>query len=182
MTTAPHPTITELLDLGGSSAIVTGGSMGIGRGIVERLHEAGAAILIADIDLDAATGLSEQLNEVRAGSAGATAADVGRRADVEEMVTAAVDAFGGLDILVNNAGIYPFSPFLDMDGELFERVMRVNLFSVFWAMQAAARQMISQGRGGRIINVSSIDALHPSMVGLATTTPPSTACGASPRT
>ena len=165
--TLTKPTIAELVDLTGKTAIVTGGSMGIGCGIVERLHEAGAQVLIADIDLDAGIGLAERLNTVRSGSAFAVQTDVSRRADIDAMVTAAVERFGGLDILVNNAGIYPFAPFLEMDPELFERVLRVNLFSVFAAMQAAAKQMIAQGRGGKIINVSSIDALHPSMVGLA---------------
>jgi 2-deoxy-D-gluconate 3-dehydrogenase len=82
-------------------------------------------------------------------------------------VSATVECFGALDILVNNAGIYPFAPFLDRDADLFEHVLRVNLISVFTSMQVAARQMIAQGHGGKIINVSSIDALHPSMVGLA---------------
>jgi 2-deoxy-D-gluconate 3-dehydrogenase len=166
-TTLTTPSIAELMDLSGKSAIVTGGSMGIGSGIVERLHEAGAAVLIADIDLDAGEELAERLNSARAGSAFALQTDVSSRADVEAMIAAAVDRFGGLDILVNNAGIYPFAPFLEMDPELFEHVLRVNLFSVFTTMQVAAKQMIAQGRGGKIINVSSIDALHPSMIGLA---------------
>lgn len=141
--------------------------MGIGRGIVERLHEAGAAVVIADLDLDTGIEVAEQLNGARPGSAFAIQTDVSHRAEVEAMVTAAVERFGGLDILVNNAGIYPFSPFMESDAELFEHVLQVNLVAVFIAMQAAARQMIAQGRGGRIINVSSIDALHPSMTGLA---------------
>jgi 2-deoxy-D-gluconate 3-dehydrogenase len=166
-TTLTKPTIAELVDLSGKTAIDNGGSMGIGCGIVERLHEAGAHVLIADLDLDTGIALAERLNTERPGSAFAVQTDVSRRADIDAMVAAAVERFGGLDILVNNAGIYPFAPFLDMDPELFEHVLRVNLFSVFAAMQAAAKQMIAQGRGGKIINVSSIDALHPSMVGLA---------------
>ena len=141
--------------------------MGIGAGIVERLHEAGAAVVIADLDLDAGLELADRLNAGRSGSAFGMQTDVSRRADTDAMVSAAVERFGGLDILVNNAGIYPFAPFLEMDPELFEHVLRVNLFGVFSAMQAAAKQMIAQGRGGKIINVSSIDSLHPSMVGLA---------------
>ena len=166
-TTLNQPSIAELLDLSGRTAIVTGGSMGIGAGIVERLHEAGAAVVIADLDLDTGLELTDRLNASRSGSAFAVQTDVSRRADTDAMVSAAVERFGGLDILVNNAGIYPFAPFLEMDAELFEHVLRVNLFGVFTAMQAAAKQMIAQGRGGKIINVSSIDALHPSMVGLA---------------
>jgi len=166
-TTLTTPSIAELIDLGGKTAIVTGGSMGIGLGIVERLHEAGANVVIADLDLDDGVALAEQLNSQRLGSALAVQTDVSRQADVDAMIAAAVDRFGSLEILVNNAGIYPFAPFLEMDPALFERVLRVNLFAVFATMQAAARQMIAQGRGGKIINVSSIDALHPSMVGLA---------------
>ncbi len=166
-TTLTHPSIAELLDLTGKSAIVTGGSMGIGRGIVERLHEAGARLIIADIDLETGTELAERLQRERPGSALAVQTDVSRQTDIEAMIAAAVEHFGGLDILVNNAGIYPFAPFLEMDPALFERVLRVNLFSVFATMQAAAKQMIAQGHGGKIINVSSIDALHPSMIGLA---------------
>jgi len=167
--TAPltSPTITELLSLENKTAIVTGGSMGIGRGIVERLHEAGAAVLIADIDLDTGAEFSEQLNTDRPNSALAIKTDVSRRTDTDAMIATAVESFGSLDILVNNAGIYPFAPFLEMDPELFERVLQVNLLSVFNAMQAAAKQMIAQGRGGKIINISSIDALHPSMIGLS---------------
>jgi 2-deoxy-D-gluconate 3-dehydrogenase len=161
------PSLVELIDLSGKTAIVTGGSMGIGRGIVERLHEAGAAVVIADLDLDAGASVAESLNALRPTSVVAVQTDVSLRADVDAMVATAADRFGGLDILVNNAGIYPFAPFLEIDGELFEHVLRVNLFGVFSAMQAAAKQMISQGRGGKIVNVSSIDALHPSMTGLA---------------
>jgi 2-dehydro-3-deoxy-D-gluconate 5-dehydrogenase len=166
-TTVAKPTLAELVDLSGKTAIVTGGAMGIGCGIVERLHEAGAAVLIADLDLDTGVTVADRLNAARPGSALTVQTDVSRRADVDAMVAAAVDRFGGLDILVNNAGIYPFAPFLEMDAELFDHVLRVNLLSVFLAMQAAARQMIAQGRGGKIINVSSIDAVHPSMAGLA---------------
>ena len=72
-----------------------------------------------------------------------------------------------IDLTVNNAGIYPFCSFLDMDLAMFERVIHVNLVGASLAMKAAARQMIAQGHGGKIINVTSIDALHPSMVGLA---------------
>jgi 2-deoxy-D-gluconate 3-dehydrogenase len=166
-TTHTKPTIAELVDLTGKTAIVTGGSMGIGRGIAERLHEAGARVLIADLDLEDGNLLAERLDGERPGSACAVQTDVSRRADVEAMIATAVERFGGLDILVNNAGIYPFAPFLEMDPDLFEHVLRVNLFGVFTAMQVAAKQMIAQGHGGKIINVSSIDALHPSMVGLA---------------
>jgi 2-dehydro-3-deoxy-D-gluconate 5-dehydrogenase len=163
----PKPSVAEMIDLSGKSAIVTGGAMGIGRGIAQRLHEAGASVLIADLDGAEARAFADALTDMRAGSAVALQTDVGVGVDVEAMVRAAVTSFGGLDILVNNAGVYPFVPFLDMDEQGFERVLRINLVGPFLAMQAAARQMIAQGRGGKIINVTSIDALHPSMTGLA---------------
>jgi len=154
-------TLSELIDLSEKTAIVTGAAMGIGRGIAERLHEAGAQLVVADLDGSEVGKVADHLNADRSQT------DVSNPSDARIMVNAAVRQFGGLDILVNNAGIYPFCNFLEMDTVLFEHVLRVNLIGAFTAMQAAARQMIKQGRGGKIINVTSIDALHPSMVGLA---------------
>jgi 2-dehydro-3-deoxy-D-gluconate 5-dehydrogenase len=156
-----------LIDLTGRSAIVTGGSMGIGLGIVRRLHEAGASVLVADLDLAAAERETEALRTVRAGSALAVRSDVSDPESVQRMVGAAVESFGGLDILVNNAGIYPMLPMSDLDLETFRHVIDVNLTGLFLCTKAASARMIAQGRGGRIVNITSIDALHPSMVGLA---------------
>ena len=166
-TALTQPSLAELVDLSGKTAIVTGGAMGIGCGIVERLHEAGAAVVIADLDLDTGASVAERLNAGRANSALAMQTDVSRRADVDAMVAACVESFGGVDILVNNAGIYPMLPMSDLDVETFRRVIDVNLTGLFICTKAASARMIAQGRGGRIVNVTSIDALHPSMVGLA---------------
>jgi 2-deoxy-D-gluconate 3-dehydrogenase len=87
--------------------------------------------------------------------------------DVERMVRAAVGAYGALDIWVNNAGIYPPRPVLEMSEAEWDRVVDVNLRGTFLCSQAAARQMVAQGKGGVILNIASIDAVHPSMVGLA---------------
>jgi len=165
--TVPAPALAQLIDLSGKVAVVTGAAMGIGLAIASRLHEAGATVVLADLDAAAATDAAATLDHQRAGSATAVRADISVATDVDAMITTAVDTFGAIDILVNNAGIYPFAPFLELDPALFERVLRINLVGAFTAMQAAARQMIAQGRGGRIINVTSIDALHPSMAGLA---------------
>ncbi len=83
------------------------------------------------------------------------------------MVRTAVESFGGIDILVNNAGIYPMVPLADLEAAMFRRVLEVNLTGLFLCTRAVSALMIEQGRGGRIVDVTSIDALHPSMVGLA---------------
>jgi 2-deoxy-D-gluconate 3-dehydrogenase len=157
----------ELIDLTGRSAIVTGGAMGIGLGIARRLHEAGASILVADLDLAASEHATEALRAVRANSALAVRCDVSDPESVEGMVHTAVESFGGVDILVNNAGIFPMLLLEDLDVETFRRVIDVNLTGLFLCTKAVSARMIAQGRGGRIVNVTSIDALHPSMVGLA---------------
>ncbi len=145
------------MDLSGKVALVTGGSRGIGRAICLRLARAGAAVAVNHHGTDA-EGVVEAI-EGGGGRAVAMRADVARKDEVETMVRATVDAFGGLDILVNNAGICPFHNFLDMPEDLWDRVQAVNLKGAFLCSQAAARVMVEQGRGGRIISISSISAL-----------------------
>ncbi|MDE1925329.1 MAG: SDR family oxidoreductase, partial [Patescibacteria group bacterium] len=98
----------------------------------------------------------------------AVAADMSNAAEVESMAQFAVTTFGGIDILVNDAGIYPNVPVMQMSEKEFDKIIAINLKGVFLATKAAAARMILQGRGGKIINITSIDAIHPSMVGLAT--------------
>ena len=155
----------EIINLSGKAAIVTGGAKGIGQGIAYRLAEAGAKVLIADMDEAAALATAQELAG-KGWAAEAIKTDVSDEEQVIAMVAACRDKFGSLDILVNNAGIYPPAPVAQMSEEQFEKVMHVNLRSVFLATKHAAEVMKGQG-GGRIINITSIDALHPSMVGLA---------------
>lgn len=157
--------LQELTNLTGKVAIVTGGAKGIGLGICYRLAEAGASVLIADLDDQAATVAAHDLSE-KGWSAKATRTDVSDEDDVRHMIDSCLKAFGRLDILVNNAGIYPPAPIASMSKADFERVMHTNLRSVFLATKYAADAMKRQD-GGKIINITSIDALHPSMVGLA---------------
>lgn len=157
----------ELLNLANKTAAVTGGAMGIGKGIVSRLHEAGASVVIADVDDAAAKATADEFNTKRPNSALAVHVDVSSPDDVNKMVQAAVSSFGGVDILVNNAGIYPAKSLHDMADDDFKRVLDINLHGAFLCTKYVSEQMISQGRGGKIINITSIDALHPSMVGLA---------------
>lgn len=157
--------LQELLDLRGKVAIVTGGAKGIGYGITYRLAEAGAKVLIADTDGETAEKAANEIRE-KGWTAEAITTDVSSEEDVKQMITACQDQFGSVDILVNNAGIYPPAPVSQMTEEQFERVMHVNLRSVFLTTKYAA-EVMKQQPGGKIINITSIDALHPSMVGLA---------------
>jgi 2-dehydro-3-deoxy-D-gluconate 5-dehydrogenase len=153
-------------DLTGINAVVTGGAMGIGLGIVECFLEAGANVLIADLDEQAARAAAEKL--VRGpGKAAWIAVDVAAEGAGQRMVDECVGQFGSLDVFVNNAGIYPMVPALEMTPEMFDSVYRVNLKGLVFCSQAAALRMIEQGSAGRIVNIGSIDSFHPSAVGLS---------------
>jgi 2-deoxy-D-gluconate 3-dehydrogenase len=158
--------IAQLMNLSGKVAIVTGGAMGIGFGIASRLSEAGASVVIADMNFAAAEASAAALL-AKGRNASAVETDVSDAAQVERMVETAVARYGGVDILVNNAGIYPQAPAMGMETETFEKILAVNLKGAFLCCKAAAAHMITQGRGGKIINITSIDALHPSSIGLA---------------
>ncbi|HEX2903933.1 MAG TPA: SDR family NAD(P)-dependent oxidoreductase [Jatrophihabitans sp.] len=158
--------IAELVDLSGQVALVTGAGMGIGAGIAARLADAGATVLVADLDAAAARSTADEL-VARGGHAEPMQVDVSDEPQVVAAIDAAVTGYGGLHILVNNAGIYPAMPIAQLTVELFDHVLAVNLRGVFLATKHAAEQMKKQQAGGRIVNVTSIDALHPSMVGLA---------------
>jgi 2-dehydro-3-deoxy-D-gluconate 5-dehydrogenase len=157
--------ITGLFDLSGKSAVVTGGAMGIGFGIARRLAEARARVIIVDVNLEAAETSAARLSEA-GWAVQAVQGDVRSATDIAAMVRSVVERHGGLDIWVNNAGVYPACPIVDLAEEVWDRVLSINLKGTFLCSQAAARQMIAQGRGGVIINIASIDAVHPSFVGL----------------
>jgi len=156
----------QLLDLTGKRAIVTGGAVGIGFGISYRLADAGASVLIADVSAEHLATAKEQLAD-KGWKVSYAQIDVSSPEAVDQMVAQATSELGGVDILVNNAGIYPTQLVMNMTPADFDKVLAVNLKGVFLATRAAAKQMIAQGQGGRIINVTSIDALHPSSAGLA---------------
>jgi len=157
--------IGELLNLSGKSAIVTGGAKGIGYGIAYRLAEAGAKVLVADLDEETAQKTAQEFVD-KGWTAEAFKVDVSDEQAVRSMIDTCKEKFGSIDILVNNAGIYPSEPVSQMSADDFEKVMHVNLRSVFLTTKYVAEVMKQQG-GGKIINISSIDAVHPSMVGLA---------------
>lgn len=140
--------------LNGKVAVVTGAAHGIGGAIADRLAGEGAKVLVADIDAEAAAARCRAI-ETAGGVAVSLAVDVKQREETAAMVARAVGEWGRLDILVSNAGITDRQPFLEMDDELWERVIGTNLYGAFTGGQAAARQMVSQGGGGRIVNVAS---------------------------
>jgi glucose 1-dehydrogenase len=137
-------------------AIVTGGNSGIGKAIVLELAKHGARTIIDYIvDPEATKALERQISQ-SGGQALGVEADVSKLAGLHKLVDAAVSAFGRADIMVNNAGIQTHTSVLDTSEEQYERVMATNLKSAFFGTQIAARQMIKQGGGGCIINISSV--------------------------
>jgi 2-dehydro-3-deoxy-D-gluconate 5-dehydrogenase len=158
-------TNTNLLDLSGKTAIVTG-AVGIGFGIAYRLAEAGANVVIASILEEETKEAVEKLTS-KGWKATAIKTDVSKEEDVHTLIEKTISEYGSVDILVNNAGIYPSIPVSQMTLADFEKVLSVNLNGVFLCTKYVSEQMIKQGNGGKIINVTSIDALHPSSIGLA---------------
>lgn len=156
----------KLLDLTGKTAIVTGGAAGIGYGITYRLAEAGANVMIAARTIEASNKTVSELTD-KGWSVKAMQVDVSVETDVQALIAETVSTFGSLDILVNNAGIFPMNPLATMSLADFQNVMKTNMVGVFLTTKYASEHMKKQGKGGKIINVTSIDALHPSMVGLA---------------
>lgn len=164
--------INKLLDLTGKTAIVTG-AVGIGYGIAYRLAEAGASVILASRNEAEAFDSAKKLSEKGFRATG-VACDVSSEEDVKRMVAKTIETYGSVDILVNNAGIYPSIPVMQMQLSDFEKVLAVNLKGVFLTTKYVSEQMIRQGKavpagrqGGKIINITSVDALHPSSVGLA---------------
>jgi glucose 1-dehydrogenase len=137
-------------------AIVTGGNSGIGQAIVLELARHGAKIVIDYVAHPEATEALEQRIAALGNQSIGVKADVSNLADLKKLVDAAVKKFGRLDIMVNNAGIETRTSILDTTEDQYDKVLAINLKSAFFGTQFAARQMISQGGGGRIINITSV--------------------------
>jgi meso-butanediol dehydrogenase / (S,S)-butanediol dehydrogenase / diacetyl reductase len=135
--------------------IVTGGAGGIGAAACQAIAAEGGKLVVADLDAAAAQAVAAAIVE-NGGTAASVAVDVTDRSQVREMIQYAVDTFGALDVIFNNAGMNRPRDFMDVDEENFESIVRVNTWGVIVCTQEAARQMIAQGSGGKIINTGSI--------------------------
>jgi NAD(P)-dependent dehydrogenase (short-subunit alcohol dehydrogenase family) len=144
------------MKLQGKAAIVTGAARGIGLATAKRLLEEGAKVMMADVDL---ARLEQSAAELATPERVRTRrVDVAQKAEIDALIAATVQAWGGLDIMVNNAGVAPIADFLDVTEAQFDHVLGINLKGAFFGTQAAGRQMLAQGKGGVIINMSSINS------------------------
>ena len=144
------------MNLKGKIAIVTGGNSGIGLSIVMELAKQGANVVIDYVCHPEATEALERQVAALGDQAIGVKADVSKVTELQGLIDAAVKNFGRLDIMVNNAGVETRTSVLDTTEEQYEKVLAINLKSAFFGTQLAARQMIKQGDGGRIINITSV--------------------------
>jgi meso-butanediol dehydrogenase/(S,S)-butanediol dehydrogenase/diacetyl reductase len=143
------------MKLAGQSCVVTGAARGIGKGIALRLASEGAQVVFADINEGEAKQAAEEARK-NGGRAIAAVVDVTQRASVRSLVEKAVAEFGKLDTMFNNAGINKIQRFMEATEDNWDRIMKVNALGVLLGIQEAAKQMIKQGNGGKIVNTASI--------------------------
>jgi 3-oxoacyl-[acyl-carrier protein] reductase len=145
--------------LGGKVVLVPGGARGIGRATAEAMAREGAAVVVADVDDDAGRRTADAI-VAAGGRARFERLDVTDAGSVERVIAGSASAFGGLDVLVNNAGIVRDARLVKMTADQWDSVIDVNLKGVFLCGQAAARAMVEAGRGGAIVNISSVVGLY----------------------
>lgn len=137
--------------LDGKSALITGAARGIGRGFAEAYVREGATVAIADINLEAAEATATEIGN----AAYAVQLDVSKQNSIDAAIKAVVAKTGKLDILINNAALFDAAETVGITRESYEKLYSVNVAGTLFTMQAAARQMIEQGHGGKIINMAS---------------------------
>ncbi|MCK9694664.1 L-iditol 2-dehydrogenase [Pseudomonas syringae] len=137
--------------LEGKSALITGSARGIGRAFAQAYIHEGARVAIADIDLQRAQATATELGP----NAYAVRMDVTDQSSIDQAIAAVVAQTGKLDILINNAALFDLAPIVDITRDSYERLFSINVGGTLFTLQAAAKQMIAQGHGGRIINMAS---------------------------
>ncbi len=137
--------------LGGKTALITGAARGIGAAFAEAYVREGATVAIGDIDIARARETAERIGD----AAFAVEMDVTRQDSIDAAVAAVIARTGALDILINNAALFTAAPIVEIAREDYERVFNINVAGTLFTMQAAAKQMIAQGKGGKIINMAS---------------------------
>lgn len=162
--TVDGPMLEELFGLAGEVAVVTGAGAGLGKEIASLLARAGAAVVIADVRADAAETVASELRG-RGHIALPIEADVADERSVLALFKRVEEELGGVTILVNNAGIYPNQLLVDMSVKDWDRVQSVNLRGAFLCSREAVRSLQARRRDGRIVNISSIAALHAPLMG-----------------
>lgn len=155
--------IKEILNFTGRTAVITGGSQGVGVGISKRFAETGANVVVTYFTDDLRAPAERIVSEIEEIGAPAMAVklDVRKRSDSYRMVDEVVERFGSVDILVNNAGIYPHQKFFECTEEEWDNMQDSNLKGAFFCCQATAAQMVKQGKGGNIVNIISINGYRP---------------------
>jgi len=151
-------------ELSGKVAVVTGAGQGIGKALARGLSAAGAAVVVADVLAENAAAVARQI-EAEGGRALGLAVDVSQSVSVRAMIDAALSELNRVDIMINNAGVFPRGMVLELDDDTWNAVMDVNLRGTWLGSQAAARVMVEQGEGGRIINFASVAAFRPALNG-----------------
>lgn len=145
------------MKLSGKVAAITGAARGIGKACAKRFLDDGVKVVISDVDAEGLAATAAELG--RPDALRTVVGNVAKRADVDQLVAIAAKEFGRLDIMVNNAGVARNQDILDISEQDFDEIIAINLKGAFFGVQAAARQMIAQGGGGVIINMSSVNAL-----------------------
>jgi len=155
------PTVAELFDLRGKTAIVTASGQGLGRGIALRLASAGANIVVSHKYMDTAEKVAKEIRD-GGGKAAPVLTDVTNLEQQDDTVNTAMKEFGGIDILVNTAGgMHPFTPFLDVTPETWLATVERNLKGTYFLTQKVAKKMVAAKKPGKIVNIASTAAFKP---------------------
>lgn len=148
-----HPAPSAAGRLQDKVAVLTGAASGIGEAVAQRYLDEGARVVL--VDVKPADAIAPALTAAHAERVLALTADVTRREDIDRIVASAIERFGRIDILFNNAALFDMRPILDESWDVYDRLFNVNVKGMFFLMQLVAQQMVRQGRGGKIVNMSS---------------------------